>query len=1227
MAQIIETVPFSYKEVRESVDSEFKQAGYDVSIGSNVSQLSNVIAYAVSMLNASTALNINETLLSYATKRENIVDVAKNFSYEPTKAKSYAYNLTLKFKHGAKYFIPKHAEFKANGLSYYMFSDAVELTATEDNDTTTVYVKEGKFTSYNDDAASLIHTVTETRYYFDIPYINVENDGLEVFVSYYDKFGVYHEKEAFSEHKSAFIEQGTNYSTQYIRRDNSNYKTPRIYFKYAGSGENLPTGSTVYINVLTTSGIQGSMGDIEPNEVKSSYPGVTVESIELVNMGQEEEGIESIRENAPLLHNTANRLVTANDYIAFCKKDTRIADAIVWGGNEEFPKSPGHIWFSFKPSVDRLSYTKDSLNLEFTLDNAEFNWDYSLPELNIKENEVRADSYYNRYYLPNMSIRSTVTNKHGNVIAPGIFDDLSNLAIPTLVYHHRHPIFCQFNYEVDVLKFTLYDDQPQIRSDIFDLVKNAFDGTDALQLSRFGVEYFNASLIKRIDERVTDSSGFNMKVQTNLVLNKKTLTLENQNPDNRDIYIPLAVPYEEYFDKDGYLISDLLPSIDTPNFARYKTVEDFPYHYQADLYTDWGWLKADKENKQPQKLHKLIIAPVRIKHKFRWDFNANNSTNHVITLPFYLAPDGYNSRDPNSITDDLKDADNETLGKTGYNFNDTRIWLYTRGVDESDNDLLEADEWTWNEDDPNKITLITGKTIDKNTYVVVEYDGMAGFYYLFNSYRKDILIHLFVDGAQSGYKAEVQSNTEVLGDNFAASYLYSLDDMYLFTSDDYYLVTESGLDINTHYVETTNYTPKSYLTTSYTKAGELNTSAATQPQSYLYTQDMKYLYTVDSYYLTTEGYVQVKDEIDEYTGSLVKQINERMYRRSVLKSDLFLANRYLNLKYPSYNFKCGRNVIPMLRSFVFKDIRDVIADEQEQPENMITVYVNATGGLNKVDHYRFAKGTTWRTMRAKIELPYRQDYTFTHFALARDGSPIDNAYSLTEDITIYACYVFNMAIIKVTVIEPENGYTTVQEFKVSSNTTWAIVKNQIYPKLTQEFGDYIFSHISETQDGAELDDLYQIGNKEYEFYAVYKFNRCVISFNTKGGTQLTDIKVTKGTQYRDIKDSLPKPDLQEFEFLYYSTEFDGGEISDEYSFDSDAITLYAIYYGYQYVDINVFTQGGVPEQDLVRVMMGVTFADVKKELTEPTKQDYKFIGWALDPNGDNMIDDEYIITG
>lgn len=907
MTQIVETVPFNYQEIRTELDEQFRDAGYDTSYGSNVSHLTNIMSYIVSMLNANTALNINETILSYATKRENVLEVARNFSYEAQKARSYVYNVDLILSPG-KHIIPQWTAFTGNGHTYYMISNEINVDVPQgsENYTVSIIVKEGIRYTYQDDPESLTTTISQitengqtiTQYYMDIPYMNVEHEGLEVFCSYYDEYGLYHDKIKFQEKFSTFIEADDQLEEQFIRIDNTEYKTPRIYFKYAGSGTGLAEGSDVYVNILVTSGTDGSLGNLNTAELKCDLAGVTCTNITLASTGQDEETIQNIKNNAPVVYNSSNRLVVADDYRGACNRDTRIHDSIIWGGEKEFPKSPGHIWFSFIPSLVEKQYPSDELNLKFERENSDFEWVYSLTSEDDDENMNNANEYYDANYLPGSTIRSTSYDKNGNLINPGIWDNIDSLSIPTLVYHHRHPIFCEFNYEIEVLKYTIYENQTSVRKEIFDIINNAFKGHDSVEYEKFEIEYFNASIIKRIQNRVTDISGFKLQCLNRLVLNRRTLCIENQNPNYRDIYIPLHVPYEKYFDDDGYLNPDILPSIDTIGFAKY--IDDYEAHSTADIFTDWSWLQKDKNEGILQRNQALIVAPIKIKHTYRYNVEQNTGLK-VFPIPFRIYPDQFGN-----------------LDSADYTFTNVTVYLRDTKKEPIDSqDLLKFNEnngWYIDLEKPSKLYIGNNVELKQTSYIEIIYTGFCGFYYLFNSYTKEILIHLFVDNTVEGFRDEALAGGDVDPEaDKKECYLYTIDDYYLNTNNDHYLYTEAQLEHGQNYVQLADIIPKSRLTYN------TNTNS---PMAYLYSVDTKYLYTNDKYYLTTNGYAQETDEENSYTGPIVKEINENMYLRSSLKADLFYKNKFLNLKYQSPNFQVIRNVIPYLRAVEFKSIEN-----------------------------------------------------------------------------------------------------------------------------------------------------------------------------------------------------------------------------------------------------------------------------------------------------------------
>lgn len=879
---IQQIVPFNFNDLYNEIEKEFNLRGYDTAQGSNTSQLATILAYTASMLNANTALNVSETILPYAEQRKSIVNIARNLGYEIKHKTSYVYNLTLELEVG-KFVIPKYTEFKINNKTYYYLGRQIEYNNLEEGGTIQLQVKEGTMHKYEDEPESLYITTGEVldngvrvpQYYIDIPYINIEENGLEVYCSYFDDYGVFFEKEQWEKSPDTYIEVDSTLTKQFIRIDNIEYGTPRIYFKYAGIGSGLKVGTEVFINALETSGVDGKIEDIyDVDAVEFNIAKCKVQKIELVSEGTDEEENSSIKENAPKLFNSANRMIVANDYIAFCNRDTRVRNSMVWGGEDEFPKSPGHIWFTFIPEVER-SFTSDEYKLFFKRDNIDFDWDYSI---NDEQQKIKRDTFYEANYIKGTIIRSNEKDSSGNILNPGIWDNLDSLKVPTLVYHNRHPIFCLFSFQVEIVKYLVAENKQVTHQEIFDIIDNFFKGDDSVKMEDFEKEYFDSSLIKRIDKRITDISGLNLYTDTKLLLNEKTVVLENPEVEYRDIYIPLALPFEKYFTDDGYLMIERLPNIDTENFISYN-------ENLADLYVDWSAIQQDIDQKRvKQKQQKLIVAPVKAKFKCTYNFGDHPGVKKAISK-FCIYPDSFQQTE-----------------STDFTFNNTVLTLIKK---DGSSQILEYNSesgWYYNAEKSYLIDFGPLLEISDDDTLEIQTTSFCGFYYLFNAYTKEILVHLFVDGTTSGYEISLAEDwsKNPNGDKYA-SYLYSYDDYYLHSNNDFYMYTEAQLTEDSSYVDTVYTTPRSYLTTS----------------------DNMYLYTTDSYYLTTNGYaLSSEDEENSYTGPIVKEINKWMYLRSGLKLDLFNANRLLNLKYLTYNFRTIRNVIPYLKQVEFLNIVD-----------------------------------------------------------------------------------------------------------------------------------------------------------------------------------------------------------------------------------------------------------------------------------------------------------------
>lgn len=785
MAEVIETVPFTFDDLYENIRLKFEDKGYDTVEGSNTAQLITAMTYLTSMLNANTAMNINETLLPLTTKKDNAIMNARALGYEVAHKQSYKYRLSLRLSAG-NHTIPKYTMFTIGTKTYYYLGKQLDLENVTEGLTIELDVTEGTLYKYTDYPESLSVTTTtvvsstgETvpQYYIDIPFSDIEENGIDVFITYYDEYGNLYTKEQWYQSKVFMIDKDTTLNKEFIRVDNIEYKTPRIYFTLSGVGIGVREGSVVDINVLSSSGVDGYIDDLtDLSAVSNPVPGSSVTKIVTVIQGTDEEDVESIKYNAPLFHNSANRAVTKSDYEAICNRHPAIKNTMVWGGDDEFPKCPGHIWFSFIPETNIRTYTNDEFKYNFTLDyNGDYSWDYSLDPFSSDEQELLdyaaqkeiADDFFTNWFVEDEEIKSFEYTIDGQKINPGVWDYLDNYKIPTLQFHNRHPIYLDYEYDIQLLKYNIKTSKSDIFQEVFDVIDDYFKNDTTLHLEKFESEYFNSSILKRIDENITDISGFDAEVTTRMQITKKNISMENGfsstqfYPQYRDLYIQMQIPFEKYFDNDGYLLYDKLPNIDTEDFIEYTGETG------QRIYTDWSDIQDDIDNDIIQKYSSVIVAPIRVHQEESKTITTNNQTT-IIFNNLEFRPD----------------FPEQTLGNYTYN----KVSVYYNGTKLTYN--AASNGFLINYNHPNEIFLVNVTTV-VGGIVLAKTERHAGKYQLFNTYRKFVLIQLYVDAA--GYD---EDGTTQLDYDSPKSYLTTLEGFYDFTTDNYYLTTEGYALVN-----------------------------------------------------------------------------------------------------------------------------------------------------------------------------------------------------------------------------------------------------------------------------------------------------------------------------------------------------------------------------------------------------------------------------------------------
>lgn len=556
------TIPFNYDDLYSSVQQKFVDKGYDIQEGSNTMQIASAMAYLVSMLNTNTAININETLLTLARKRNTVLHDSRILGYEPGNKVSYQYYITLKFTPlkdenqnyvPTSFDVPKYSKFTANSKNYYYYGDLIRIKDIIEPLEMTIIVKEGNLlkSETTSDLKVTIGSISEngtskTQYYVDVPYSDVEDDGIDCFLTYYDDNANLVSKELWTKFDRFQIDIDTILNKQFYRLNVIEYNFPRIYLKLPNTGKDLRVGTVVEMNILVTSGIDGEMTELP----KTDEIICEIIDYKLKLQGTDEETIESIKYNAPLFYNSANRAVTKNDYISICNRLTSIDKTYVWDGNDEFPQKQGMIWFSFIPQTRDRVFESDMFRSVYRLENPYDKVNWFLEDLEITDSNE------------------------------SIFNKLESYKIPTMTLVHRHPIYMDFYFTIEIIKYDITTSESKQNAAIFKIIDEYFFKADTYNtLENFETEFFLSNLIKKIDTQLADITGVNITVKNDIKLSSKYISNEFFGDDivrTKKVLIPLGFPYVNIYSSYGKILSSKLPKIDTDNFlSNYSIKVDY----------------------------------------------------------------------------------------------------------------------------------------------------------------------------------------------------------------------------------------------------------------------------------------------------------------------------------------------------------------------------------------------------------------------------------------------------------------------------------------------------------------------------------------------------------------------------------------------------------------------------------------------------------------------------
>lgn len=621
-------IPYEYEDIAEGLKQQWRDKGYDVdSNASNTAILTDLMAYAINMVNTNMSFGLSDITLNSSEQRKNILALARQIGYEATLKKSFQYKIYMKVKEPTVPVSPftglyppmniaRYSQFVAGENSFYYLGEDISIEAhprdfengdyipkkeiapnvwtpidgTDETGTQIIrklelIVKEGNLIRFIDNPI-LSYTIGITgdntgelvpENFIDIPYKSVENDGVFVYVTPVNDQGNELSQE-WQKRDSLIVERNEEfkYKNEFLQLRNIEKETIRIYFTFAGMGNPLLVDTKVDVDLIVSSGTKGTASEkiklkdalVQVNyeilpDLQSDIPFIT---------GSDEEVDEDIKNNAPMFFNSGNRLVTTLDYKTFIETNSLVKNAFVWGGEDELIKQLGNVWFSLlSENIPKTFEDINGVSFEFTRDDL-----------------LDAQKIY--------LLEADIEN---------IKKDISGLKVITIELNDRQPVFIDFFYEIEMAKYSSIN-KAYVHNTLFDIMKKYFFE----ELEQYDVDYYNSTLIKKMDVSAGDSSGFDYTFKTKMNFFREQIRdeLAADGTISKKIVVNLAVSEQKIYGVSNINV-DVLPGIFGKDFNYDLETEEF-----KDLYVDFGTplSNLDKTNQLISFKIYLGLIPVGI---------------------------------------------------------------------------------------------------------------------------------------------------------------------------------------------------------------------------------------------------------------------------------------------------------------------------------------------------------------------------------------------------------------------------------------------------------------------------------------------------------------------------------------------------------------------------------------------------------------------------------------
>lgn len=322
----------SIKEYYQNTDSTFKDWNFE---GAGLNILLDILAYNTHYNAMLAHLATNESFLSSAQLRKNVVGRAKTLGYIPHSMQAASTQITLTGGNLDQLTeVPRGTIFSTSvGDNRYIFT-VTDTQAGPFNANNPVVAYQGKLKTIR-----YVFDSTADRQSFVIPDTNVDTSHLRI-NSYppnsnesavnYARFTT----KAFSGcNGTVELSAAIEAADVYFISENSN-GLYEIEFGNGVIGTKPAGGNIIEISYLITDGPEANGAITFKLDSELEVNGITVASATTATGGGERENIEQIRSMAPVSFIAQDRAVTANDYKAIVMNNSRADYVSVWGSED-----------------------------------------------------------------------------------------------------------------------------------------------------------------------------------------------------------------------------------------------------------------------------------------------------------------------------------------------------------------------------------------------------------------------------------------------------------------------------------------------------------------------------------------------------------------------------------------------------------------------------------------------------------------------------------------------------------------------------------------------------------------------------------------------------------------------------------------------------------------------------------------------------------------------------